>query len=469
MGTIGDASNLWTFLGSFPSIGEISEVLGPSTPDESGWIKKSEKVKEEDILALCPPVPQINFAAFQEIALHFPEHFRIGSLSSTDPFKSFGALESAITLAAAGTWAKDQRMQSELVKQLLLGDQKNPLSLTLASYVAHGKITPLDASGLLISLRNVPVLLASLRTVESPTVLQAFALAEQQITLHMLDKWVEMEAKLADLQKDIALIKNKERDIIARELLKDYLTKSVQKQEALSQPALSILLCATSAGLTPAVGTILPIAVTPTTSFKIISSIPARLQTELNLIGSGVLATSIAWATPIAMSLISISGSSQMQIAQDSAKAYAMTLTSFIYSKSVDDLIASRLDKALASGLIDERQAVLCKVAFKTSLLLNVMAILYKAQTGGVSPDELKAILNGSIRLHNDDFVSVIAKNIVTELAELSKEDAAKLLEDLFSQYDQTESLSSLTDPISVFIQLWDPTYVRLTPLATAG
>jgi len=466
-GTIGGSPSFLQWFESISGISQIGDIFAPQqTPSQSPWISKSERKRIEDILALMPPPPMINFATFHEISLHFPEHFRIGHTGSVgSELGSFGLVESSILLGAAGAWAGAQVMGGLLATELMQSEQQNPLQAAIEHYTNNSGLYPLDIRGALNALRSLPFTFALLHSVDADVVSKGFSLAEQQIVLSILDKWVEAVAQRAETQKvELKKLDLQHQQLLAQ-LLRNYIDKTQEKQEAMAQPTLSILFCAMAFGpmLVPVVHTLLPgLAGVAGVTSAVIGSVPPVLQAELTAIASGVIPTVNAWATPIAMALTTKpGGGTTEELGFFSAKAYALTLASFVTGQEFDNLLTSRLDQAVAAGLIDQAQADKLRITIKTALLLTAMATLYNAETGGLTAQELRGIIDGTIELEEGNFLGVLAKLVNEQLNQLPPEEREALLNELLSPYDHDVSLGEFTDPIATFVRLWDPTFLQ--------
>lgn len=468
MGTIGSGSdNLSSLLGYFtgtvaPIKGLIPEIGVQAIGAQSEWISKSDQERARDIFALMPPPPMMSIAMFQTIALHFPDHFSISRLSSTgNGWQSFGTTETAITLAAAFEWAKSQHLNSDLVKMLLTGVQKNPLEIALLQFVSQSSIGAVDIMQSQLLLRNIPVLTAVIRTAEPSLVLRAFTLAQEQLVLSMLDKWLEQEAELAKLQKESDLLREMDLQRIAMKILQAFVEKTTLSHAPISQPILSMLIgslltsnVSIKAGslASPFIAAFSGATISP----PFLENVPNSLIAELGSLSLGLISATTTWATPMAMALCSATGSYGQQAAYDISKSYAMTLCSFLMDPSLEAFVFSRLEEAKGRGLIDESKMNLLMAAFRDSLLINALALLYKAETGGVTGKELLAIIDGTMQIPEDNFLHTLAVLIKDSLKTLPKEEAMTLLKDLLTRYDEQLQIESLVEPTTSFTSLWD-------------
>jgi hypothetical protein len=472
LGTIGGGSSYWPWFGAIPRAGEEKVVYGSplSTVSSSPWLSVSEKERIEELLlsgSLVIPPPQINIAVFQNIALHFPDFFNI-SLVGAAGLGAFGAVECSIVLAGLGAWTNSQHDSgSDLVQALLSGQGKNPLEVALRQYINHSQSSGIDTVALQLQIRQMAALHAALKTVSPDTLMEAFLLAQQQIVITLLAKWSESQAELEKMQKESlakAEIFNAEK---ARQILVNYVHNESVEHSGLKQPVLSMLLGAffADASMTASISALIPAA-----SLGGAEPVPQSLAIDLSILAAGVVSSTIMWAAPIAMSITSNPpGISQAQVNRDSAKAFSLSMAALINNPEFDKLLTDTLSQAVASGLITQSKAESLSATFKTSLLLVAMAVLYKADLGGVTASELRAIISGEMTIGENDFLGVLAKLVHEQLDKLDPKAQETVLDELLKPYDQSPSLDPLTSPLSCFISGWNPQCIRDSALAGHG
>jgi len=462
----GETPGLSQWLESISGISQVGDIFTPQATPESPWIAKSERKRVEDILALMPALPMINFATFHEISLHFPEHFRIGHAGSVgSELQSFGLVESSMLLGAAGAWAGAHAMGGLLATELMQEGEKNPLQATIENYVNNSGLYPVDIRAALTALRNLPFTFALLHNVDSDVVSRGFSLAEQQIVLSILDKWVEAVAQQAENQKQEMKQLDIQHQELLSQILRNYIENAQEQQTAMAQPTVSILVSAMAFGpmLVPVVHTLLPgLAGIAGVSSAVIGNVPSAVQAELSALVAGVIPTVNTWATPIAMALTTRpGGGTSTELGRTSAKAYALTLATFVTGQEFDNLLTNRLEQAVNAGQIDQNQADRLRVALKAALLITAMAALYNAETGGVTAQEIEGIIDGTVAIEESNFLSTLSKLVNEQLSQLPSEERETLLHELLNPYDQNPSLNEFTDPISSFVRLWDPSFLE--------
>jgi len=445
------------------------DIFHPSQiPSETSQISKAERKRAEYILSIAPPPPQINFAIFQDIFQRFNEHFNIARITGNN-LASFGIAESSLLLGVVGSWVGAQAIAGNLLNNLANAEGKNPVDAALHQYINKASITPTDVRSAMASLRKLPLTFAAFKSANPSLVAKAFTLAEQQAVLAVLDKWVEAEAESAEeMRKEMKELDIQLQELMQR-LLKEYITEIQEKQKMMTQPVLSVLISSLALGpmIIAPLSALIP-ALGATTPAGAISAIPSALAPELAAFAAGMITTTIAWATPVAMTLSTQAGGGSIhQRAEDASKAYAMTLSQFITSPQFSQMLSGRLNKAVAKGLISKAQAKLLNISFKTSLLLTAMAALYKAQAGGLTAQELLDAINGKLKLEEGNFLNVLVKLINEQLSGLKPQERTQMLNELLTPYDnEHDALGELIDPISSFISLWDPKFLQEMNLA---
>lgn len=449
---------------NLPPTAGLGPTVGAALPSEweASWISKSEQEKLRDIFALMPPMPMMTFQTFQAIAQNFPKILSIENVGAAGGlWQSFGPTEAGITLAASLLWAQGMNKEADLVRLLLTSAEKKPIEQTLSQFVEGAALIPVDAFNMQLLLRQIPVFFAILRTVDPNLVQKAFTIAEQQIVLSLLDKWIESLAKIAEEQKEAAKRKDIQLQQASLQILRSYFAKVMAKEEKLSQPVLSIVIGSllTSGVAIGAIETVSPFVAAVMGSgntIPILDGVPTEVQGLMGALSVGLVSAATTWATPVAMALVASSrgGVSERQATYDSAKAFAVTIASFIMNPSLESFIAARLDEAASTGLIDPAQAKLIAAAFKTSLLMCAMAALYKAETGGVTGKEIYGLIKGTVPISEENFLHTLITLVGDALKTLSPEEAEKLLTELVANYDQELQLGDVTEPITSFVDV---------------
>ena len=455
-----------SWLGIGPLTGDIAEVYGEplSVVIRSPWLTKSEKGRIEDLLlsgSLAIPPPQINIAAFQEIALHFPEHFSLAALSGVA--SALGTTEGAAILAALAVWG-----QGLSAEDLASAQTNNPLEAALTKYIEASPTQAANALALLAVLRRQSQLQAALRSISVEKVDKAAKIAEQQLIIAFLVKWSAMEAKLSrEAREDTAKRQVVENEYM-RQIVAEYVRRAETTHMAMKEPGLSILV----GGL----------AIDPRTAEVVRSvipfgrvkggplALPASVAGELNTVAGAVATAASMWSAPVALSLVSYTPDvSRAQLRRDSAEAFALTLATIVTSQDFDPLIASMAGQAVNLGQLKEEQAATVVAALKASLLLMAMASLYKAQYGGVTAGELRAVVTGEMKLGKTEFCGVLAKLVQEQISKIPLQDQGEVLRELLSPFDEEGISEEVTQPLTDFLSGWNPSSFRASPLLSPG
>jgi hypothetical protein len=474
LGTISGGASFWPWFGALPSVTDEHTVYGSllSSVSSSPWLSVSEKERIEELLlsgSLVIPPPQMNIAAFQNIALHFPDYCNIGLVTSVGGLSVFGIAESAITLAALAAWAQSQHyIEGNLAQALISGKNINPFEVALQQFIAQGSIKGVNALAMQLSLRQIAILHAALKTAPADTVLKAFRLAEQQLIIALLERWNEALTQMAALQREEMIKRDISGARKTQELLSDFIKKALLNQQGLKQPVLSMLIGALliDGSMISAIASTMPIAIPGSISF-----VPKTLTPELAVITAGFISSTMMWASPIAMSLITYTpGISDVQLTKASAEAFAIALASLITSPEFDALLTSSLRQAVERGLITESRATTISAAFKASLIMTAMALLYLSETGGLTAGELRGIITGEVTVDPADFLGVLAKLIREQFnAVIDPSERNKLFDELLAFFDGNPSLEDLLSPLKSFLTGWNPQCVRDAASANPG
>jgi hypothetical protein len=478
MSILGPVSNTTGFLSWFglvPSKTSVTAAYGDflSEVAESPWLTQTEKERVESLLlsgSLVIPPPQINIAAFQDIALNFSNHFSIGPFLEAAALTGFGVVESAVTLAAVGAWSEAQSLgEQDLVEALASGEGQNPFDIALRKYLQNGSITAVDALRANLLLRKLLTLQAALKTASPDLLMKAFMLAQQQMILAMLQNWSASQAEIASTQQESEQKKEIERDEIERQILSDYIVHSEQNQTTLAQASVAMLIgsIVVDSGIISIVKSVSPFS---GITEAIAISVPPVLKTSLDIMATGVISAALMWAAPMAMTLVSFDpGTSELEITRESSKAFATALATLVTNPGFDALLTMTLDKAVARGLITQSRAETISASFKASLLLMAMAVLYKSETGGLTVIELKALVTGQMRVDPNDFLGTLAKLVNEQLQSVPEAEREAALNALLAPFEDNPSIDELVSPLTAFIGGWNPACIRDASLASPG
>jgi hypothetical protein len=285
--------------------------------------------------------------------------------------------------------------------------------------------------------------------------LRDFELSLNDIVSKFLDDWVDAEKALAELarknQKELDLAYF---DALARTTQKIH--HAISEANAPIPSMCSLLLLASTIDTKNSSENISPL------DLSIFSSLPTALMEEISSVYNGILFQALAWAAPAAITLGALENPAEME--KSSAKAFAISLGALLTNPQVDDLLKDQLSNAVANHNIDQKTADGLIPCFKASLLIQSTALLYKSEFGGITPEELKAIITGTMSFPENDFLTTMGKLVNEQLALLDDQTKEQLLKDCFKKYGDSSGLNSPLKPMVEFLSLWDPSILNPGP-----
>lgn len=86
----------------------------------------------------------------------------------------------------------------------------------------------------------------------------------------------------------------------------------------------------------------------------------------------------------------------------------------------------------------------------KIVLLMSALANLYQAETGGLTANELAAILKGEMTFEKEDVKNVLAQKIAAQLNVLRPEDRIAVLNPLLDYFENTPNIHALMEPSKI-------------------
>lgn len=302
------------------------------------------------------------------------------------------------------------------------------------------------------SVSNIDV--KQLSTMSMEDLSRKLALAQQDMTTKFLDNWVEQEQKLAEMSKiDQKKFDRTYHDALIRLTHTRMQQMTNEQHQPTALPYIMILAAFTvdSTLITESTNHIGNIA-----SLSTFASIPPSLVHELSGIANGLCTMGIAWAAPVAITLASLSPQTA-GLDKDAAKAFAIALASLLANPEIDGLISTHIDEAVQAGLLSPDKAQGMIAAFKASLLIQATAMLYKAEYGGITREEIQAVIKGGTTLPRDDFLSTLAQLVQEQLQTMDPLEAERLIQDCTAQYDQSLPSQEPLANLIHFLSLWDP------------
>ncbi len=509
--------------GSF-SLGGIADqqVSGTSSTESTqpilssgqSTISVADKKTIDDILAMLPKpwldaVTSLNLWNNLDLMLGIAAIAKSGRSAS----ETIGITENAIVLAALDNWLKSEETNAARVKELIKKDPENPLVIALQNFIIQNSTptsaiapqpsTPTSVANTQKSdsqhstdivtstqfLKSSPLFLSALKSVDPDLVTKAYHIAEQELVLTLLDKWVEQEAQAADKMRQIDreyFIQNKP---VYQGMMQDYIASIKNGDQDLSQPMISILLSGMMSGVS-AVATVNIDPVTHAISFKAIDNalpvgqqplgnlitsiakdMPAdfsvsmpQLVTEMTQIAAAVMIAAAYWSIPGAISLATIDPpKDEKMVAQKSAFSFAVTIAQFVNRPDFDAFVTSRL-KGVVKDL-SEPQYKIFTTALKIVMLSCALAAVEKTMMGDITGADFIALLEGKIPLADGDVRITLIKMIQDQLAHLPEPLQKELLSLLSSYLSYKPKLESLYDPTRIFLMMWNPRFLREAPL----
>jgi hypothetical protein len=533
-------------------------------------LSPTDKKRIEDIVAMMP-YPGILPMQVQMI-FSDPEQFigAIGRLGSSDAAAfatAFaGATASSIVLAAVVSWlqteqaiareaiAHDAKKQAQKASQTESNVQnapqtnppqttvnpnensptvasakidtsdENPINAALVAYISSPANTkPIDATESLQFLRNNPILLSSLTTVDQSLLLKAYQLAEAQIIIGILDRIIEMQARI----KQEEINRDKRRDIAppthTQQVLSSIRDGIKTNEIPLSQSvvmAMQLLLVSAGAlqiagassinAALPATGidqvsmagqaaTIAPTemaanftAITSaevglqaakkyfpndTVATSVLVSLPTlytddrrQLQQPDTIVQLGILASVYAqmvpyWSIPAAVSFQAAAGKiTEKSVTLAAVTAYALAITALISDPAFTTLLKNTITKSATD--LTAQQITAYVAAIKCALLLNALVAVYmtlvlKKTTGQFNAKELADLILGKVALPPDSLESGLIKQIQGYLKDIPQEFHEAFIYQLLMNYGENTNVASLIDPAKQFLWLCDQSVFR--------
>lgn len=458
---------------SFETPSLLDPTLEENLYPEDTTLKKSEQERVRDMAQylFLLPMPYITPEQLHNIAEAWNDKFSVTSIvaGAAALVPHIGIMESAIIATAAQEWALSEENSRKLLQETIAQDPKNSLSLLLQKYVDSQPSTPLKDIDIKQKLSNLSVLSALLETISPEILSKAYLLSEQRIIQTLLDRWTENEAKSAEaLREDIkrqALSQHR----LKTELLTFLITKS--KTTGASPLLFSIVLFGTLFEMKtttadknrfgPLVESILPDL-----------EIPENIREECALLAQGILLASLIWAAPSAVSLMNLTDHSQSDKIQQeiSAKAYSLSLIRTLEDPSVTRFIQARMGQAVREGRLTREEALFTYSSLRSLLLLNALIALYAQETGGVTAEEIEALIEGKIELPEGSFLRTASSFLQIEMSPLPEKRRESFLSTVLSKLIEAKPANFLTAPTSALLSLWKKNnYNSDVTLATKG
>jgi hypothetical protein len=449
----------------------ITTAAKEETHPEDTTLAKSEQERIRDLAQylLTLPIPYITPIQLQDATRSWADQFSItaltGILSAFAP--GIGLMEGAIITTAVQEWAKAELDNAELLQETLAQDIKNPLSLILEKYISAHPSGILGDIDLKQTLTNLPILTALLHLVPADLLTKAYLISEQQIINTMLSRWVESEIKRAAESREDA----QRNSLVKAQLRAEFIALLIEKSKTSEIPSVlvSIVIFGSLFG-SSTIGI-------KTFSESIIKEIcgslhlPAAIVDEFAYLTQGIMLSALTWAAASAISLLQLEGNSPSEKTQSiiAAKAYCLSLLRMMEDPSVTSFLQSRLIQAVKTGIMTPAEAVQTYASIRCVLLINAAISLYKAEMGGVTPQEIRALIEGKLTLPEGSLLHTMGMFLQIEMSTLTPAQREILLSSGLEKLVEEDSSESLIPSIQSLFSLGTPTVAQEVNLSTKG
>lgn len=488
IGSIGD-------IGPF-GLGGSNDIQGTTSAEDTGiptgasTVSKADKKAAEELLAMLPK-PWID--AVLSLNLWNNLDLSLGLVGAADGKGGnvFNQMEAAIVLAIADSWIKSEAASAEALRQDIIKQDSNGMNMVLQTIIKEGidSATINSSFQSLQFLKNSPILLSMIKSLDPDTVAKAYTTAEAAIVTNLLNNWIAQEAQLAALQRA------KDRDTyinnrnISLNMLKGYIEDVQANKQQLSQPMISVLMAGMMAGsfvfanmtidptthaiaFNTAKDSVLPVGQTPIADLfnSVSSSMPAdtithlpQLALEMTQLMSMVVLSAAYWSIPGAVSLLTAeTEKNENAITKQAAFSFAMTMVQFVLRPDFDAFFQGRMLQNIDLKSMNPMYYAAFTAALKVVMLTCALAALHKALTGtALTGADFLAIMGGTIPLGEGDFRSTIIKLIQEQLASIPEKMRQQLLFSLASYLNTNPRFESLYDPTKAFLRMWNPRFSR--------
>lgn len=445
-------------------------------------ISRSEQERIRDLSQILLPPPTITPEKLLEICRTIDTRLTISSLGATGAtplFPGLGLIETAILAAAVHEWAIDQHPIETTQTETKATPQNSFGSITEAYAKAEPKeaLKTIDLAQALAKHPALPTVIEGIR----PRLLhKAYTIAEQQTILTLLNIWLKNEIQQLEAEREESKKKyEKERQIqlalLRQELLKAIINNTHHHPHGVppSQPLFSIVAFSgiQSFGKTLPDGTELDLPAPGMSMFEILSPLqyPERLLVEFTLFSQGVALTALTWAAPAATALKRLEQKelTPSHLASLAARSYCMSLDKIVNDPTVTAFLEERLHLLVQEGILTQEMAKSAIGTFKATLLLQATVALYMSEYGGVTPEEIQSLINGTLTVDESSLLGTMSKLVNLELKGLSPHQKDLFLTSALEQIVSSRSVHSILDPTACFLSLWNPEYSQTVAMSS--
>ena len=457
----------------------VSQVaqLEPAVPNyifEESSLSRSEQERIRDLAQIFLPPPTLTPTQLLEIYRTIDTRLSIANIgiagsSSLVPF--LGLMETAVLSAAVHEWALSETQEATRTKEAAIQKTQNPFGAIIQGYVnaqPKGVLTNPELAQKLAQLPGLRILLHGI----PPSLLQsAYSLAEQQIVSALLDKWIENEAQNVKLQREEYKRLNIKSKELSYRLMKQELLKALvqsTKTTPLSQPLFSVITLGCL--FTPSTNQ-LDSSTPPGFDVQELLDpfhFPEILTSELALFAQGISLTALAWATPTAAAIKHVEKKEvhSQYLSSLSARSYCLSLAKVLSDPAIHTFLKTRADILIKKSLLSPKEADQATASFRAVLLLQAIVALYHSEMGGVTPEEIQALLDGTLTVDPESLLATMTKLINFELDSLSKKQKDTFIASALEKIVSSKSTQTITEPTRCFFSLWNPKYSQTVAMS---
>lgn len=463
------------------------EIVGGAAAENSptgttSTIKPSDKQKTEELASMLPKT-WIDLILASTLWQNMDANLGLGGIANNSRKDCIGVTEGSILLTVLQNWVNN--VEQENVENQKEAD--DPLLIALRNYLhkGPGEMVTVDSFELLRVLRSSPLLLSALRTMDQNMLAKVYALAEQKLIISLLDMWGKAAEKNAEMRKQSSI----RHDILQHELnmriLQDYVKDVANKEQALSQTVVSILVSGMfqdqavqvpmkidmqtgAVTLDLAKESLMPVGNSVVSDLinSFSQVFPEALKASLSAVSrdiAHIMASttstaaymSIPGAVTLAAAETHVEGS---YIPKSAARAYAQTIAEFILDPHFDAFVMSRILKHVDLKTVPKEKLSEFVTTMKATLLANALAALDKIHTGGavIRGADIRDLLNGTTKVEEGDFRYTLVKLINEQLNLLPERTKESVRSSMIRYFDTNPDLSTMLDPAEAFLALSD-------------
>ena len=178
--------------------------------------------------------------------------------------------------------------------------------------------------------------------------------------------------------------------------------------------------------------------------------VPGQFIGALGLLGA-LFATAAFYPT-LAQTLKDAKGETKKIDDAQFAKNYLEQVKRLIENPDFDKLAKYTIIARADASEVSEKLIAVVKLV----LLFTAIALYYKVETGHLTGQEVAGLVNGEIKLPDDDPRLPLVKLIKESFTDIPEEELAQLLEGFFEYFDKNPKVDELVEPNSLLRSLGD-------------